>query len=58
MEFQILESIKPVETAGFKVYTLAETASTNTDVLNLARAGAPDSIVVYAKKNKPRAEAE
>jgi len=50
MKFQILNNIKPVEMAGFKVYTLAETASTNTDVLNLAKAGAPDSIVVYAKK--------
>lgn len=57
MTYDILKGLTPLEIAGFQVYTLEETDSTNTDVLNLARAGAPDGIVLFAK-SRPTDEAE
>lgn len=49
MTYDILKGLTPLEIAGFQVYTLEETDSTNTDVLNLAREGAPDGVVLFAK---------
>ena len=50
MAYQLLDGIAPVNMAGYQVYTLEETGSTNTDALALAKEGAPDGLVLYAKK--------
>lgn len=48
MDLEQLRGLNPKEFAGFKVYEIEETGSTNDDVLRLAEAGAPEGIVLSA----------
>ena len=50
MALNLIKGITPKEIAGFQVYSLVETGSTNTDALALAEAGAPGNIALTAQK--------
>ena len=48
MDLEQLKGLTPKTIAGFSVYELEETGSTNDDALSLAEAGAPGNIVLSA----------
>lgn len=53
MSYQSLLKDTPAkEVAGFRVYTLEETGSTNDDLLKLAKLGAPDGVALSALKQR------